>query len=94
MTASKTILPVVGVPVDATPLRGLDALLSIMQMPSEVGVATVSVGEKGAENAALFAAAALGSRDPWPAPGYAPGYAPYADRRLAALPRRWRSNRS
>src|SRR5207253_7446285 len=63
MAASKTILPVVGVPVDATPLEGLDALLSIMQMPAEVGVATVSVGAKGAENAAIFAAAALALRD-------------------------------
>ena len=65
MTASKTILPVVGVPVNATPLNGLDALLSIMQMPAEVGVATISIGEKGAENAAYFAAAALALRDPW-----------------------------
>jgi 5-(carboxyamino)imidazole ribonucleotide mutase len=64
MTASKTIVPVVGVPVIATPLNGLDALLSIMQMPSEVGVATVSVGEIGATNAALFAVATLASRDP------------------------------
>jgi 5-(carboxyamino)imidazole ribonucleotide mutase len=63
MAASKTILPVVGVPVEATPLKGFDALLSIMQMPAEVGVATVSVGAKGAKNAALFAAAALASKD-------------------------------
>src|SRR5438270_16535 len=63
MTASKTILPVVGVPVIATPLKGLDALLSIMQMPAEVGVATVGIGEKGAEKAALFAATVLASRD-------------------------------
>jgi 5-(carboxyamino)imidazole ribonucleotide mutase len=66
MTASKTILPVVGVPVaTATPLNGLDALLSIMQMPAEVGVATVGVGPKGAEHAALFAAAVLGRQDRW-----------------------------
>ena len=64
MAASKTIVPVVGVPVVATPLGGLDALLSIMQMPSEVGVATVSVGPKGASDAALFAVAALAARDP------------------------------
>jgi 5-(carboxyamino)imidazole ribonucleotide mutase len=63
MTASKTIVPVVGVPVEATPLRGLDALLSIMQMPAGIGVATVGVGERGAERAAHFAAAALASRD-------------------------------
>lgn len=59
MTASKTILPVIGVPVVTTPLNGLDALLSIMQMPAEVGVATVNVGLKGAVNAALLAAAIL-----------------------------------
>jgi 5-(carboxyamino)imidazole ribonucleotide mutase len=64
MAASKTIVPVVGVPVEATPLGGLDALLSIMQMPSEVGVATVSVGQVGASNAASFAVAALASLDP------------------------------
>jgi 5-(carboxyamino)imidazole ribonucleotide mutase len=64
MTASKTILPVVGVPVVATPLRGVDALLSIMQMPAEVGVATVGVGPAGAKNAAVFAAKALAARDP------------------------------
>ena len=59
MTASKTIVPVIGVPVDTTPLNGLDALLSIMQMPAEVGVATVSIGPKGAVNAALLAATIL-----------------------------------
>ncbi len=64
MTAAKTILPVIGVPVIATPLGGLDALLSIMQMPAGIGVATVSVGAKGAKDAALFAVAALATRDP------------------------------
>ena len=62
MAASKTIVPVIGVPVIATPLNGLDALLSIMQMPAEVGVATVRVGPEGAAHAALFAATIL-SRD-------------------------------
>jgi len=56
MTAAKTIVPVIGVPVEATPLRGVDALLSIMQMPAEIGVATVGIGAKGADQAALFAA--------------------------------------
>jgi 5-(carboxyamino)imidazole ribonucleotide mutase len=55
---------VIGVPVVATPLNGLDALLSIMQMPAGVGVATVSVGAKGAQDAASFAVAALAARDP------------------------------
>jgi 5-(carboxyamino)imidazole ribonucleotide mutase len=63
MTASKTILPVIGVPVMATPLNGFDALLSIMQMPAEVGVATVGVGSKGADRAARFAAAILSQRN-------------------------------
>ena len=63
MAAAMTIVPVIGVPVNATPLNGLDALLSIMQMPAEVGVATVSIGAKGAKHAALFAAAALASKD-------------------------------
>jgi len=59
MTASKTIVPVIGVPVITTPLNGLDALLSIMQMPAEVGVATVNIGAQGAIDAAFFAAAIL-----------------------------------
>ena len=63
MTASKTIIPVIGVPVIATPLKGLDALLSIMQMPAEVGVATVNVGPSGAIHAALFAATILARED-------------------------------
>ena len=63
MTAAKTIVPIIGVPVVATPLRGLDALLSIMQMPAEIGVATVGIGEKGAIDAALFAAAILALGD-------------------------------
>ncbi len=64
MTAAKTIVPVVGVPVVATPLGGIDAFLSIMQMPAGVGVATVSVGTTGAKHAALFTVAALASRAP------------------------------
>ncbi len=63
MTASKTIVPVIGVPVETTPLNGLDALLSIMQMPAEVGVATVGVGPQGAMNAAILAAMILGRGD-------------------------------
>lgn len=72
MAASLTILPVVGVPVVATPLNGLDALLSIMQMPAEVGVATVGIGPTGAERAALFAVAALALRGPRLRPLLAP----------------------
>lgn len=57
MVASKTVLPVLGVPIPATALNGLDALLSIVQMPRGVPVGTLAVGEPGAANAALLAAA-------------------------------------
>lgn len=53
--ASKTTLPVIGVPVDSSPLHGMDALLSTVQMPPGVPVATMAIGKGGARNAALFA---------------------------------------
>ena len=59
MTAAKTSLPVLGVPVQSKGLNGLDSLLSIAQMPSGVPVATFAIGAAGAKNAALFAAAIL-----------------------------------
>jgi 5-(carboxyamino)imidazole ribonucleotide mutase len=59
MLAAKTILPVLGVPIEATPLQGMDALLSIVQMPGGVPVATFAVGRAGAINAAIFAAEVL-----------------------------------
>jgi 5-(carboxyamino)imidazole ribonucleotide mutase len=59
MTAAKTSLPVLGVPVQSKALNGLDSLLSIAQMPSGVPVATFAIGAAGAKNAALFAAAIL-----------------------------------
>jgi len=58
-----TPLPVLGVPVDATVLNGIDALMSIVQMPKGVPVATFAVGKPGAVNAALFAAAMLANDD-------------------------------
>jgi 5-(carboxyamino)imidazole ribonucleotide mutase len=64
MLASKTLLPVLGVPVPATSLNGLDALLSIVQMPAGVPVATFAIGKPGAANAALFAAQQLAAHDP------------------------------
>lgn len=64
MTAAKTVLPVVGVPVPTEHLGGLDSLLSIVQMPGGVPVATVAVGRAGAVNAALLAARILGLGDP------------------------------
>ena len=64
MAAAMTPVPVLGVPVDATVLRGVDALMSIVQMPKGVPVATFAVGKPGAVNAALFAAAMLANDDP------------------------------
>ncbi|HVE86113.1 MAG TPA: 5-(carboxyamino)imidazole ribonucleotide mutase [Myxococcales bacterium] len=64
MVASKTPLPVIGVPVPATALQGVDALLSILQMPRGTPVATMAIGKPGAANAALFAARILALQDP------------------------------
>lgn len=61
--ASQTILPVIGVPIDATSLHGLDALLSTVQMPGGVPVAAMAIGNSGAKNAALFAARILALED-------------------------------
>ncbi|MDP5277079.1 5-(carboxyamino)imidazole ribonucleotide mutase [Chengkuizengella axinellae] len=61
MVASKTELPVIGVPVKSSNLNGLDSLLSIVQMPGGVPVATVSIGKAGATNAGLLAAQILGA---------------------------------
>ena len=61
--AAKTLLPVLGVPVAATPLNGLDSLLSMVQMPKGIPVATLAIGKPGAANAALFAAAILALND-------------------------------
>jgi len=64
MVAAKTVLPVLGVPVQSRTLNGLDSLLSIAQMPGGVPVGTLAIGRAGAINAALLAAAMLGSRHP------------------------------
>jgi 5-(carboxyamino)imidazole ribonucleotide mutase len=63
MTASKTTLPVIGVPVLSAALSGMDSLLSIVQMPRGVPVATVAIGKAGAVNAGLLAARIIGSHD-------------------------------
>ena len=63
MVAAKTALPVLGVPVRSSQMDGLDSLLSIAQMPAGIPVATFAVGEAGAKNAALFAAAVLALED-------------------------------
>jgi 5-(carboxyamino)imidazole ribonucleotide mutase len=63
MTAAKTVLPVIGVPVLSSTLNGLDSLLSIVQMPRGVPVATTAIGKAGAANAGLLAARIIGSHD-------------------------------
>lgn len=63
MIAAKTVLPVLGVPIPATALDGLDALMSIVQMPKGVPVGTLAIGQPGAANAALLAAAIVALRD-------------------------------
>src|ERR1043166_8294726 len=63
MTASKTVLPVFGVPVESKALKGLDSLLSIAQMPGGIPVGTLAIGKAGARNAALLAAAIIGLTD-------------------------------
>ena len=62
--ASKTVLPVIGVPIDSSPIRGQDALYSIVQMPSGVPVAAMAIGKAGAANAAVLAAQILALENP------------------------------
>jgi 5-(carboxyamino)imidazole ribonucleotide mutase len=62
MTAAKTTLPVLGVPVESKTLKGMDSLLSIVQMPAGIPVATLAIGKAGAINAALLAASILGNQ--------------------------------
>jgi len=64
MTAAKTSLPVLGVPVNSASLNGLDSLLSIVQMPAGIPVGTLAIGKAGATNAALLAASILGNKYP------------------------------
>ena len=70
MCASKTPLPVLGVPVQSKALNGMDSLLSIVQMPGGVPVGTMAIGKAGAINAALLAAAILGNKHPQFRAGY------------------------
>ena len=64
MAASKTVLPVLGVPIETKALKGMDSLLSIVQMPAGVPVGTLAIGKAGATNAALLAASILGIKHP------------------------------
>ena len=63
MIAAITHLPVIGVPIESRALKGLDSLLSIVQMPFGIPVGTVAIGENGAKNAALYAASILANND-------------------------------
>jgi len=65
MLSAKTLLPVLGVPVGPGSLGGIDALLSIVQMPAGVPVGTLAIGKAGAINAALLATSILANRHPW-----------------------------
>ena len=64
MVAANTLLPVLGVPVESHALKGMDSLLSIVQMPGGVPVGTMAIGKAGAQNAALLAVAILANHDP------------------------------
>src|SRR6476619_1266560 len=64
MVAAHTVLPVLGVPVESQALKGMDSLLSIVQMPAGVPVGTLAIGKAGATNAALLAVAILATSDP------------------------------
>jgi len=64
VTAAHTLLPVLGVPIDSSPLQGLDALLATVQMPGGIPVGTLGIGKSGAKNAGLLAAAILARLDP------------------------------
>ena len=84
VTAALTPLPVLGVPIESRGLGGLDSLLSIVQMPAGVPVATFAIGRAGAVNAALFAAQMLGLADP----AIATRLAEYRQAQSAAIPDR------
>lgn len=64
MTSAKTLIPVLGVPIQSKALNGMDSLLSIVQMPTGIPVGTLAIGRAGAVNAALLAAAILGNKQP------------------------------
>lgn len=81
MCASKTVLPVLGVPVQSKALNGMDSLLSIVQMPAGVPVGTMAIGRAGAVNAALLAAAILGAKHP----RFREAYDAFRNRQTAAI---------
>lgn len=81
VVAAWTTLPVIGVPLPTTDLKGVDALLAIVQMPAGVPVATVAVGKAGARNAAFLAAQIIGLAEPH----FAEAYRAYRERQAAAI---------
>ena len=84
VTAALTLLPVLGVPIGSSPLKGLDALLSTVQMPAGIPVGTLAIGKAGAKNAGLLAAAILARKDP----AIRAALARYRARQTAAVPER------
>jgi 5-(carboxyamino)imidazole ribonucleotide mutase len=84
VVAAHTTRPVIGVPIDSTALNGLDALLSTVQMPGGIPVATFGIGRSGAQNAALFAAHVLARKDS----GVRERLAKFRERQSAAVPER------
>ncbi len=84
VTAARTLLPVLGVPIESSPLSGLDALLATVQMPGGIPVGTLGIGKAGAKNAALLAAAILAGRDP----SVRAALAKFREEQSAAVPER------
>jgi len=82
MTASLTDLPVLGVPIESKALKGMDSLLSIVQMPAGIPVGTLAIGEAGAKNAAILAAKILALGDP----AVAGQVAAFAQRQTESIP--------
>lgn len=81
MCAAKTTLPVLGVPIESQALRGMDSLLSIVQMPAGIPVGTLAIGKAGATNAALFAASIVANAHP----EYAPAIQKFRDDRTSQV---------
>jgi len=84
VTAALTLLPVLGVPIDSSPLQGLDALLSTVQMPGGIPVGTLAIGKAGAKNAGLLAGAILARKDP----AVRAALSRYRAKQTAAVPQR------
>jgi 5-(carboxyamino)imidazole ribonucleotide mutase len=84
VTAALTLLPVLGVPIDSSPLQGLDALLATVQMPGGIPVGTLAIGKSGAKNAGLLAAAILARKDP----RVRAALARFRERQTASVPER------